>query len=182
MPQPEKTMNGFSRRNFLSLTTALLLSGCGWRLRGRQTVPLKTVYIALGENSAIQATIRRNLEAMTNLKIVPTPEEAEATLEWFGTQRSTSVLAVNSKGRARIYSLRLSVNYRVKLQNGVELIPATRISATRELSWDEDDYNGRVAEEQLLFQDMEQNLVHRVVTRLAHISPELVESRARDIE
>jgi LPS-assembly lipoprotein len=81
-----------------------------------------------------------------------------------------------------MYSLRLQVSFKVTLPNGLDLIDPTTMSATRDLNWDEDDYNGRVAEEELLYQEMETQLLHRIVTRLSHISKELVETRARDIE
>ena len=54
---------GLTRRSFILGLSALGLTGCGWHLRGKQNVPFKTIYIALGENSAVRATIRRNLEA-----------------------------------------------------------------------------------------------------------------------
>lgn len=178
---PKTNTFRLSRRTVLA-ASALLLSGCGWHLRGRQDVPLETLYVDLPKNSTLRATIKRNLEAQTDVKVVDEQKDAQATLTWFGSKRSTQVLAVNSKGRARIYSLKLAISFAVKLNEGVELIPETRLSTTRELNWDEGDYNGRIAEENLLFQEMEQNLVNRVVTRLAHISPELVESRASDLE
>lgn len=69
------------------------------------------------------ATIRRNLEAQTEVKVVNDRKEAEAIFELLGQSRGSNVLAYNSDGRARIYSLRLTNTFRVVLQNGVELLP-----------------------------------------------------------
>jgi LPS-assembly lipoprotein len=171
----------WTRRSFVA-AAFLALTGCGWHLRGRQIIPLKTMYIDLGKNSSIRALIRRNLEGQTNLEVVDDPDKADATFHWLGSSRGSSILAVNSRGKARMYSLRLQVSFKVTLPNGLDLIDPTTMSATRDLNWDEDDYNGRVAEEELLYQEMETQLLHRIVTRLSHISKELVETRARDIE
>ena len=72
---------GLTRRSFILGLSALGLTGCGWHLRGKQNVPFKTIYIALGENSAVRATIRRNLEAQTEVKVVNDRKEAEAIFE-----------------------------------------------------------------------------------------------------
>ena len=87
----------------------------------------------MGENSLIAATIRRNIEAQTNVKVVKVRDEAEAIFEFLGQNRGTAVLAYNSEGRGRIYSLRLTNTFRVVAQNGNEILPVTQIYATREL-------------------------------------------------
>ena len=163
-----------SRRAFIAAGAAGLftLSGCGWHLRGRQTLPFSTLYIAMGENSLIAATIRRNIEAQTNVKVVKVRDEAEAIFEFLGQNRGTAVLAYNSEGRGRIYSLRLTTTFRVVAQNGNEILPATQIYATRELIKDESDYNGIANEERLLYEEMQQVLIHQMVARMAHISEE----------
>lgn len=82
------------------------------------------------------------------------------------------MLAYNSEGRGRIYSLRLTNTFRVVAQNGNEILPATQIYATRELIKDESDYNGIANEERLLYEEMQQVLIHQMVARMAHISEE----------
>lgn len=91
---------GLTRRSFILGLSALGLTGCGWHLRGKQNVPFKTIYIALGENSAVRATIRRNLEAQTEVKVVNDRKEAEAIFELLGQSRGSNVLAYNTDGRA----------------------------------------------------------------------------------
>ena len=172
---------GLTRRSFILGLSALGLSGCGWHLRGKQNVPFKTIYIALGENSAVLATIRRNLEAHKQ-KVVNDRKEAEAIFELLGQSRGSNVLAYNSDGRARIYSLRLTNTFRVVLQNGVELLPTTTVSATRELIRDESDENGRANQERLLYEEMEQSCIHQMVNRMTHISEEAVQKGMHELE
>ena len=150
---------GLTRRSFILGLSALGLTGCGWHLRGKQNVPFKTIYIALGENSAVRATIRRNLEAQTEVQVVNDRTEAEA-----------------------IYSLRLTNTFRVVLQNGVELLPTTTVSATRELIRDESDENGRANQERLLYEEMEQSCIHQMVNRMTHISEEAVQKGMHELE
>ena len=166
---------GLTRRSFILGLSALGLSGCGWHLRGKQNVPFKTIYIALGENSAVRATIRRNLEAQTEVKVVNDRKEAEAIFELLGQSRGSNVLAYNSDGRARIYSLRLTNTFRV-------VLPTTTVSATRELIRDESDENGRANQERLLYEEMEQSCIHQMVNRMTHISEEAVQKGMHELE
>lgn len=165
-----------ARRSFLIASVALI-SGCGWHLRGKQDVPFDKLYIALNPNSEIRATIKRNLEAQTDAKVVNERDEADAIFELLGQNRSSSVLAYNSEGRARIYSLRLESTFRVILPNGDEILPPTKVYATRELNWDETDYNGRANEERLLYNEMEVSVIHQMVSRMAHISPSMLSAK-----
>ena len=158
------------------LAAALTLSGCGWRLRGVQDIPISSIYVNLGENSAIGASISRNLRALTNVKVVDKKDEAEAIFELISTDRGTAVLAYNSEGRARIYSLRLTNVFRLIHQDGTDILPPTTVSATREIIKDEGDYNGVANEERLLYEDMQQQLIHQMVSRLSHISPEAMDN------
>lgn len=174
--------SAITRRSFIAACSALALTGCGWHLRGVQTLPFKTIYIALGENSAVRATIRRNLEAQTNVKVVKDRKEAEAIFELLGQSRGTNVLAYNSDGRARIYSLRLTNTFRVLLQNGYELLPTTTVSATRELIRDESDENGRANQERLLYEEMEQACIHQMVSRMTHITEETMIKGMHELE
>ena len=91
-------------------------------------------------------------------------------------------LAYNTDGRARIYSLRLTNTFRVVLQNGVELLPTTTVSATRELIRDESDENGRANQERLLYEEMEQSCIHQMVSRMTHISEEAVQKGMHELE
>ena len=173
---------GLTRRSFILGLSALGLSGCGWHLRGKQNVPFKTIYIALGENSAVRATIRRNLEAQTEVKVVNDRKEAEAIFELLGQSRGSNVLAYNSDGRARIYSLRLTNTFRVVLQNGVELLPTTTVSATRELIRDESDENGRANQESRLYDEKGLSWIRQMFNLMTHISSEADHKGMHELE
>lgn len=169
-----KNTGDLTRRSFVAFS-ALLLSGCGWHLRGVQNVPLESMCIDLGPNSAIGAMIKRNLRARTDIDIIEDKEKAEAIFKLISLNRGSSILAYNSEGQARIYSLILTARFTVTLQNGAEVIPPTTVSTSREMTWDERDYNGRAQEEQLLYQEMETSIIHLIVNRLSHLTAEQVE-------
>lgn len=144
----------------------LVLGGCGFKLRGAQTLPVDTLYLALPLNSPLGAEIGRVVRASTNASVVPDRKQAQAIFELLGESREREVLSINAQGRAREYQLRLSSTFRVVDPNGIVLIPATTLTARRDISFNESELLAKESEEALLYRDMQSDLVRQMVARL----------------
>lgn len=147
-------------------TTVASLAGCGFKLRGAQTLPVDTLYLALPVNSPLGAEITRVVRASTNARVVPDRKEAQAIFELLGEAREREVLSVNAQGRAREYQLRLATSFRVIDPNGIEMIAPTTLTARRDISFNESELLAKESEEALLYRDMQSDLVRQMVTRL----------------
>lgn len=155
------------RRTLLAAGAAVAaLSGCGFRLRGAQTLPVETLFLALPVNSPLGAEITRVVRASTNARVVTDRKEAQAIFELLGESREREVLSVNAQGRAREYQLRLLTTFRVVDPNGIELIAPTTLTARRDISFNESELLAKESEEALLYRDMQSDLVRQMVTRL----------------
>ena len=66
-----------SRRLILGAASALVLSGCGFHLRGSFTLPFKTLYVDMDENSAFRARLVRLLTAGSSVKVVNSATDDE---------------------------------------------------------------------------------------------------------
>jgi LPS-assembly lipoprotein len=157
------------RRTLLLLATASALGGCGFKLRGAQTLPIDTLFLALPVNSAIGAEISRVVRSSTNARVVPDRKQAQAIFELIGESREREVLSVNAQGRAREYQLRLNSTFRVVDPNGLELIAPTTLTARRDIAFNESELLAKESEEALLYRDMQSDLVRQMVTRLQGI-------------
>ena len=157
------------RRRAFVATTALALAGCSFKLRGAQTLPIDTLYLALPVNSALGAEIARVVRASTNARVVPDRKEAQAVFELLGETREREVLSVNAQGRAREYQLRLLSTFRVTAPNGTELLAPTTLAARRDIAFNESELLAKESEEALLYRDMQSDLVRQMVTRLQGI-------------
>ena len=154
------------RRALLAGAAAAVLGGCGFKLRGAQTLPIDRLFLALPVNSPIGAEISRVLRASTNARVVADRKEAQAVFELLGEAREREVLSVNAQGRAREYQLRLLTTFRVVDPNGTELIAPTTLTARRDISFNESELLAKESEEALLYRDMQSDLVRQMVTRL----------------
>jgi LPS-assembly lipoprotein len=157
------------RRRLLLACAALPLAACGFSLRGSQTLPIDTLYLALPVNSPVGAEIARVVRASTNARVVPDRKEAQAIFELLGEEREREVLSVNAQGRAREYQLRLRATFRVTAPNGTELIAPTALVARRDIAFNESELLAKESEEALLYRDMQSDLVRQMVSRLKGI-------------
>jgi len=148
---------------------ALALGGCGFQLRGTQTLHIDTLFLALPANSQLGAEITRVVRASTNAIVVTDRKKAQAIFELLGESREREVLSINAQGRAREYQLRLSSSFRVIDPNGIELIAPTTLTARRDISFNESELLAKESEEGMLYRDMQSDLVRQMVKRLQGI-------------
>lgn len=146
---------------------ALLLSACGFHLRGAYSLPFDTLYIAQPESSELRATIKRNIEASTQTRIADAPNEAQATLKIIADAPVKSILSLNSAGRVREFQLTRTFVFAVTNNAGGEYLPQSTIVLTREMSFDDAAVLSKEAEEVLLWRDIQNDLVQQLLRRLA---------------
>jgi LPS-assembly lipoprotein len=157
------------RRAVLVAGAACALAGCGFKLRGTQTLSIETIYLALPVNSQIGADMSRLLRSSTNVKVVTDRKGAQAVFELMGENREREILAINAQGRATEYQLRLRVRFRVLDKDSLELIEPTDLIARRDITFNESDLLAKESEEGLLYRDMQSDLVRQMVNRLAGV-------------
>jgi LPS-assembly lipoprotein len=81
--------------------------------------------------------------------------------------REKNILSLTSQGRVREFQLRYRVGFRVHDGKGGEFIPQTSIALTRDITFNDTDVLAKEAEEQLLFRDMQSDMVQQIMRRLA---------------
>lgn len=151
------------------VASVAVLPGCGFRLRGAQTLPIDALYLSLPVNSPLSAEISRVVRSSTNARVVTDRKQAQAVLELLGETREREVISVNAQGQAREYQLRLRTTFRVTDPNGVELIAPTTLMARRDIAFNPSELLGKESEEAMLYRDMQSDLVRQMVTRLQGI-------------
>ena len=147
---------------------AVALTACGFHLRGSVSVPFETLYIP-NAKTGIALDLRRNIEAGTNAKIVDDPKTADAILELTAESRERIILSLTGAGRVSEYRLRYSVRYRVHDGKGSEYVPSSLVQLFRDMTYDDSQILAKEGEEQLLFRDMQNDMVQQVLRRLAAV-------------
>ncbi|OGB25452.1 MAG: hypothetical protein A3I66_15505 [Burkholderiales bacterium RIFCSPLOWO2_02_FULL_57_36] len=157
----------------LALSAALMLSSCGFKLRGSGTqadLPFKTVHVGLPDSSSLGTELRRNIAAGATA-IATDPRKAEAVIEVLSETRDKEVLSLNSQGRVRENALFYKVVFRVKDGKSAELLPATEIVIKRVLSFNESQVLAKETEEASLYREMQSDMVLQILRRIAALKP-----------
>jgi LPS-assembly lipoprotein len=157
----------------LPLAAAVVLSGCGFQLRGSGTqsdLPFRTIHVALPETSALGTELRRNIAAGATT-VATDPKTADATLEVLSETRDKEVLSLNSQGRIREHALYYRVVFRLKDPKNAELIPASEIVVRRVISFNESQVLAKEMEEAALYRDMQSDMARQMLRRIAALKP-----------
>lgn len=126
-----------------SLVIAILvttLNGCGWHLRGSQTmdVTLPPLYLQIQSGSAELRRDLTNALESANIKLVD-QSRADLRLTIHDENRGRRVLAVNSSGQVSEYELQYELVFSVSNKAGEILIPKDSILQQRDYQFDNAD-------------------------------------------
>jgi LPS-assembly lipoprotein len=154
----------------LVLVLALALAGCGFRIRGTADLPFQSLYVP-GANTGIGLDLKRNIEAGTGAKVVDNPAAAQAVMVFTEEAREKEILSLTSTGRVREFQLRYRVGFRVHDGKGTDYVPSNVIQLTRDVTYNDAEILAKEQEEQLLFRDMQADMVQQILRRLAGAKP-----------
>lgn len=166
------------RRAILLGASALLLTACGFELRGSSpasALPFSTLYIdsqitGAAANSSVAIELKRRL-SRSGTQVVNDPKAAEATVQIVSEIRDRQILSLNSQGRVREYTLNYRVNFRVLDQAKRELRPAETVVVYRTLTFNESQVLAKEGEEQSLYRDMQSDMVGQLLRRVGATRP-----------
>ena len=170
---------GRAWRAMLAITLTMLLSACGFHLRGSNgsfMLPFATMYIGLPDSSPLAIDLKRYIRAVGSTEVVNLKDGADAVLEVLSDpekSRTKTILSLNKNGRVQEYQLGYSINFRVLDKAGNQLLAPTTISLVRPITFNEAQLLAMETEEAQLYRDMRNDMVQQIMRRLAAIKPVL---------
>ncbi len=153
------------------LLLTAILAACGFQLRGSYALPFNTLHVALPEVSELYAQIRRNVEAGSATKVVAEAKQADATLTILSDIPQKNMLSLDTSGRVREFQLVRTFSFRVTDAKGGTMIAPSQIVVRRDISFSDTQVLSKEAEEQLLWRDIQNDLVQQLLRRLATAKP-----------
>ena len=92
-------------------------------------------------------------------------------LQFTEETREKDILSLTGTGRVREFQLRYRVGFRVHDGKGGDFVPPSTIQLTRDITFNDAEILAKEAEEQLLFRDMQADMVQQILRRLAAAKP-----------
>ena len=144
----------------------LALAACGFKLRGTADVPFETIYLP-GATGGIALDLKRNIQIGTNAKVVDDAAKAQAVMQFTEEAKQKEVLSLTGTGKVREFQLRYRVGFRVHDGKGGDYVPQSTIQLTRDVTFNDTEILAKEQEEQILFRDMQTDMVQQILRRLA---------------
>jgi LPS-assembly lipoprotein len=167
-------VGGKRKKLILVAATLVGLAGCGFQLRGASPLHFRTVYvdapIAAYQRNTLADRLR-NLLSAAGAQVTPSSKEAELTLKLGEEQRAKTILSLTSAGRVAEYRLEMNLSYQAEGATGQERLPPTQIRFIRDLTYDDNQYTAKAAEEDFLYHSMEEDAARQIMRHLRRLAP-----------
>lgn len=160
-------MKNLSLKLISILLTSVLVSGCGFHLRG-QGSNLDQTQVWLLSNNA-NASFERTLKQRLNTQggeLVENAIDADLQLAINGYEVEERIIGRDSQGRASELELIFSLSYQLANKND-ELANNQELSSRREFAFNRNLPTGQEQEKQRLIKDMQQDIISRLLLQMA---------------
>jgi len=157
------------------LAGALFLQGCGWHLRGVQSLPpeLQTLHVqTASDNSTFARSLKRSLKA-SDVTLKDSASGAPYSLTVSAVSSTSRTLSVTSSARVAEYEITSSVTYSVNSLENEQLVAPTLLSTERTYLYNSSNATSAFEEENLLRKEMERDLVQQLIRRYRAIKPSI---------
>jgi LPS-assembly lipoprotein len=153
-------------KNILLVMGCVLLTACGFQLRGQATLPFETIFISFPAGHPIGTDLKRLIKVGTKTRIVDQAKAAQAVLEIISVSNNKEIMSVSGGGRVREFELRYRVSFRLVDSKGVELIPTNEIALRRIIPFTDAQVVAKEGEEAMLVREMQGDSAIQIVRRL----------------
>jgi len=149
------------------LASVLLVTACGFHLRGMSEFPFKTIFVNGSESTPFGLALRRNLRSQQNTKLISDVKDADVIFDILSERPEKVILSLTVQGFVREYTLNSYLTFQVRNNQGKIFLPPTTIVVNRTISYNENVVLSKEVEEAALYKDMQGDLVQQAVRRLA---------------
>lgn len=163
----------------LLIGIAAALSACGFHLRGKADLPFKSIYLNVPANSQLGLQLKRYLKA-SGVEVTDDPKQAEAIFQLLADTQEKKILTLNTVGLVREYVLYKRSTFAVTDNKGKILVPANEIVLKRDITYNEQQELSKQAEEVLLYNDMQSDIVQQMLRRMSAARPAALPTDAGD--
>lgn len=153
------------------LLMSLLLTACGFHLRGHAGMPFGTLYLdAANPGTPFITDLRQGLTA-NDVKLVNSAEQADVILNISAEIPDKQILSLGGSGRVNEFQLYYRVSLRAYDNQQRDWIAAEDMVIRRDYSYDDTQILAKEQEELLLYQSMRTDMVQQIIRRLSRAKP-----------
>jgi len=141
------------------------LAACGFHLRGPGDIPFDSIFIE--GNTLIISNDLKQFLSTSDIKILPSPDDAELRLELVGEENEKRILSISGAGTVNEFELYYRVHYRTKLADQAIWSAVETIESRRDFTYSDANILGKQIEERQLNETMQKDVVNAMMRRLS---------------
>lgn len=155
-------------KQLIAYCALLLLSSCGFHLRGTLDMPpwLNNVAIVMHNGHHDLAGLLKSQLQAYHINIVSDPSRASYVLIIENDDLQQQITSVSASTTPRQYQLIYTVRFNLISHNGKVVMPTTPIAVSRQLTVNNDRILGSDAEEATINSEMRRDAVIQIINRL----------------
>ena len=161
------------RRKIFTLPLAVAFTGCGFKPRGSASLSyaFQSVFSGFLPTSTLGQEFKRQSTAqgLQVLDAAADANKAQVVLRIHQELRERAVVGTGATGQVNAIQLRLRFKFSLFTTLGKALLEEVELYQQRELSYSESLALAKDAEEQLLYSDMQVDIVQQLLRRIAAV-------------
>lgn len=152
---------------FAAFFLALVLSACGFQLRGMADLSFKSINIQ-GGNLSLKKDLIKQLK-INGVQVLDSTEGAELVLELINERSEKRILSLSGGGLVREYELNYQLSFRTRFANDPTWSQVQTLQARRDFSYNDTAILGKAEEEANLNLDMRKDVTRELMRRLTAV-------------
>ena len=155
-------------KKFITLLTLLMITSCGFHLRGMTEISFKTVSIE-GKELSFTKNLKKTLTNNKVAIVLPT-ENPELRVELLSEESEKRILSLSGQGLVREFEIFYRVRYRVKTTDSETWSQENILETRRDFTYSDSNLIGKEEEERQLNESMRNEAITNLFNQIQLIT------------
>lgn len=160
-------MNAMHKK-FITLLTLLMITSCGFHLRGMTEISFKTVSLE-GKELSFTKNLKKTLTNNKVAIVLPT-ENPELRVELLSEESEKRILSLSGQGLVREFEIFYRVRYRVKTVDSETWSQENILETRRDFTYSDSNLIGKEEEERQLNESMRNEAITNLFNQIQLIT------------
>ena len=155
-------------KKFITLLTLLMITSCGFHLRGMTEISFKTVSLE-GKELSFTKNLKKTLASNKVVIVLPT-ENPELRVELLSEESEKRILSLSGQGLVREFEIFYRVRYRVKTVDSETWSQENILETRRDFTYSDSNLIGKEEEERQLNESMRNEAITNLFNQIQLIT------------
>ena len=151
---------------FITLFMLLMITSCGFHLRGMTEISFKTISLE-GKELSFTKNLKKTLASNKVAIILPT-ENPELRIELLSEESEKRILSLSGQGLVREFEIFYRVRYRIKTIDSETWSQENIIETRRDFTFSDSNLIGKEEEERQLNESMRNEAITNLFNQIQH--------------